>query len=70
MAETITKETIREGHKMNILHGPKKGKKLILLVVGNYFTPNLSNVACMQFVRSNNNGRSRIDITCQRNLLF
>jgi len=47
MARTIAEETIREGHKMNISHEPKKGKKLILLVVGSYFTDNLSNVACM-----------------------
>jgi len=46
----------------------KKRRKLIPLVVGNYFTHNPSNVACMQIMRYNNNGRSRTSITCQCNL--
>ncbi len=68
MAETITRETKREGQKMYNLQEPKKRRKLVLLVVGSYLTHDPSNVACMQIVRSNSNGRFRTNITCQRNL--
>jgi hypothetical protein len=74
MAGTITGETKREGQKERpkdvqpARTKKKEGRELVLLVVGNYFTHNLSNVVCIQIVRFNNNERSRISITCQRNL--
>jgi hypothetical protein len=37
-------------------HEPKKGKELILFAVGSYLTHDLSNVACMQMMSSNNMG--------------
>ncbi len=39
-------------------------------MVGNYFTHNPSNVANMQTMRSNNNGRFRIGIAYQTNVLI
>jgi hypothetical protein len=71
MVRTIARETKREGQKMNNLHElKKKGKELIPLVVGSYFTHNPSNVTCMQIMRSNSNGRFRTSITCQHNFPF
>jgi hypothetical protein len=62
-------ETKREGQKMNHPQEPKKGSELVLLVIGSYLTHNPSNVICMQ-MRSNNNGRFKTSITCQRSLPF
>jgi hypothetical protein len=73
MAKTITKETKREAKerlKDTQLARTKKGRKLVPFMVGSYFTHNLFNVANMQIMGSNSNGRSRINITCQHNLPF
>jgi len=50
--------------------GVKEGKELVPLMVESYFTHNLSNVICMQVVRSNNNRRPRTSISHQHNLPF
>jgi hypothetical protein len=63
MAKTITGEIKREGQKTHNPQEPKKGKKLVLLVVGSYLAHNLSNVAFMQIMRSNSNGRFKTSIT-------
>jgi len=47
--------------------GTKKRKELVFFVVGSYFTHDPSNVVDMQIMGSNNNGRSKISITCQHN---
>ncbi len=47
----------KKGQKDAQPAGTKEGKELIPLVVGNYLTHSLSNVTCMQIVRSNNNRR-------------
>jgi hypothetical protein len=61
MAETITRETKREGQKKvkryTTHRNQKKRRELIPFVVGNYLTHGPSTVACMQVVRSNRNGR-------------
>jgi len=72
MVGTIIGETKREGQrkvKRCTTHKNPK-KKLVPLVVGSYFTHSPSNVACMQIIRSNNNGRSRTNINYQCNLPF
>jgi len=43
----------------------KEGRKLVLLMVGRYFTHKPSIV-----VRSNSNRRYKISISCQHNVLF
>jgi hypothetical protein len=63
VARTITRKTKREGQNTNNLQEPKKGRELVPLMVGSYFIHNSSNVACMQIVRSNRNGKSRTSIT-------
>jgi hypothetical protein len=60
----------KKGQKMHNLKGPKKARKLISFMVGNYFTHNSSNVTNMQIMRSNSNGKSRINIACQSNFPF
>jgi hypothetical protein len=64
MAGTFIGEIKTEGQRTHNPHEPKKGRELILLVVGSYFTHNPSNVTYMQIVISNSNGRSRTNITC------
>jgi hypothetical protein len=71
MVETITWEIKKEGQKRpkdTQLARTKKGKKLVSLVVGTYFTHGSSNVTYMQIMRFNSNGRFRTSITRQRNL--
>ncbi len=68
MAGTMARETKREGQKRHSPWEPKKRKILVPLVVGSYFTQSPSNVAYMQIVISNSNGRSRTNITRQCNL--
>jgi len=46
----------------------KKKRELVPLVVGSYFTHGPSNVAYMQIVKSNSNGRPRTSITRECNL--
>ncbi len=74
MVKTIIGETKREGQKEAKKHtthkNQRKGRKLILFVVGSYLTHSPSNVACMQIMKFNNNGRSRTSIICQYNLPF
>jgi hypothetical protein len=74
MVGTITRETKREGPRKTkgrtICRNQKKGKELILLVVGSYFTHSPSNVICMQIMRSNSSGRFITNIIRQRNLLI
>jgi len=73
MVGTITREVKREGQKKAKRHNPQeveKGKELVPLMVGKYFTHSPSNVACMQIVKYNNNGRSKTNIACQCNLPF
>jgi hypothetical protein len=48
----------------------KKGKELVSLMVGSYLTHNPSNVAFMQIVKSNSNGRFRTSVTCQHNFFL
>ncbi len=60
----------KKGQKMYSPKGPKRKKKLVSLMVGNYFTHNPSNVANMQKMKSNNNKRFRTSIACQSNLPF
>jgi hypothetical protein len=48
----------------------KKARKLIPLMVQSYLTHGPSNVANMQIVRFNSNGRSRTSITYQHNIFF
>ncbi len=73
MAGTITWKTKGKA-KARPKHVPpartKEGRDLVplVVVVGSYLTHNLSNVACMQIVRSNSNRRSRTSISCQGNL--
>ncbi len=50
--------------------GTKERRKLVLLVVRNYFTHSPFNVACMQIVRFNSNWRFRTNIPHQHNLPF
>ncbi len=58
----------KKGQNMNSPQEPEKGRDLVPLVVGSYTTPLMSsNVAQMQIVRSNSNGRSRTSITYQHN---
>ncbi len=72
MAGTIPGETKRgrpkKGQKMHSPKGPKKGRKLVSFMIGSHFTHDLSNVTNMQIVKYNSSGRSRTNITCQRNL--
>jgi hypothetical protein len=71
MAKTIkwkTKRRAKERPKEVQPEGTKEGRGLILLVVRNYFTYNLSNVANMRIVKSNNNRRCRTNISHQHNL--
>jgi len=70
MAKTIIGEIKKEGQKMQNPQKPEKGRELIPLMVGSYFTHDPSNVTCMQIVRSNSNGRSKTNIACQHNLPF
>ncbi len=57
----------KKGQKM-YNQEPKKGEKLVPLMIGSYLTHNPFNVTYIQIVRSNNNGRSRKNITYQCNL--
>jgi hypothetical protein len=74
MVGTIVGETKREGQrkaKRCTCHKNKiKGKKLVLLVVGSYFIHSPFNVACMQIMKSNNNGKFRTNINYQHNFPF
>ncbi len=71
MVKTITRKTKMEGQrkaKKRTAHkNQKKGRELIPLMVGSYLTHDPSNVAYMQIVSLNNNGRSRTNITRQHN---
>jgi hypothetical protein len=58
----------KKGQKTHRSQELKKVEKLILLVVGNYFTHNPFNVTCMQIVIFNNNERSKTSIIRQCNL--
>jgi hypothetical protein len=55
---------------MHNLQEPKKGRKLVPLMVRNYLIHDPSNVTYMQILRFNINGRSRTSITRQHNLLL
>jgi len=72
MVGTIKEDTKKEGQreaKRRTTHmNQEKGRELVPLVVGGNFTHTPCNVACMQIVRFNSNGRSRTSITCQCNL--
>jgi hypothetical protein len=74
MAKTIIGETKKEGQrkakrrKTCKNQKKRKGRKLVFLMVGSYFTHYPSNVACMQIVKSNSNGRFKTSITLQHNL--
>jgi hypothetical protein len=73
MVKTITRKKkgkAKERPKNVQPVGTKEGRKLILLVVGSYFTHNPFNVTCMQIMKSNSNRRSRTNISCQCNLLL
>ncbi len=71
MVGTIIRETKREGQRKakrcTTPMNQKKGEKVILLVVGSYLTHVPSNVTYMQIMRFNSNGRSKTNITRQRN---
>ncbi len=68
MAKIIARETKRrrskKGQETHNRKGPKRGRGPISLAVGSYFTHGPSNVTCMQIVRFNSTGRSKINITC------
>jgi hypothetical protein len=71
MIETImpkTKGKAKKRSKEAHQRGIKEGRELVPLMVESYFTHNLSNVICMQIVRSNNNRRPKTSISYQRNL--
>jgi hypothetical protein len=71
MVGIITRETKKEGQrkaKRCTTCKPKKGRELIPLVVGSYFTHGPPNVACTQIMGFNSNGRSKTSIVCQCNL--
>jgi len=68
MVETITGEGQRKAKRLTNCGNQKKGKKLIPLMVGSYFTHGPFNVASMQIVKSNSNGRSKTSIAHQHNL--
>jgi hypothetical protein len=73
MAETITRKTkgkAKEKPKDTQPARTKEGRELVPFVVGSYFTHNLFNIVYMQIMKSNNNRRSRTNISCQRNLPF
>jgi hypothetical protein len=71
MAGTITRETKNEGkkkgQKTHNSQEPKKGKKLVLIMIRSYFTHGPFNVTYMQIMKSNNNGRFKTSITYQCN---
>jgi hypothetical protein len=56
-----TKERLKDMYPTRI----KEGRELVPLMIGNYLTYNPSNVTHMQIVRSNNNRRSRTNISRQ-----
>jgi hypothetical protein len=72
MAGTIKEETKKEGQRkakrLTTGRNQDKGREPVPLLVGSNLTCGLSNVDCMQIVRSNNNGRFRTSITCQCNI--
>jgi hypothetical protein len=73
MAGTITWETKKEGQRKTKRHTAYKNTKKRERVSPSRggkkpFHPRPSNVACMQIVRFNNNGRSKTSITNQYNL--
>jgi hypothetical protein len=73
MVGTITRKTkgrAKKRPKDVQLVGTKEGRELIPLMVGIFFTHNLSNVAYMHIMRFNNNRRPRTSIFCQHNLPF
>jgi len=65
MVGTITQKT--KGKAKEKLYaqpvGTKEGRELVPLLVGSYLTQNPSNVTNMQIVRSNNNRRSKTNIS-------
>jgi hypothetical protein len=74
IVRTITRETKRGGQRKAkgciTYKNQKKRRELIPLVVGTYLTHNPYNVTYMQIMKSNNNGRSKTNITQQHNLPF
>jgi hypothetical protein len=82
MVRTITGEIKKEGQrkaKRRTTHKIqkklkkrkiKKRRKLVPLMVGSYLSHGPFNVACMQIMRSNSNGGSKINITRQCNLFL
>jgi hypothetical protein len=62
------REGQRNGQTMRRHIGTKLGRELVPLLAGSYLTHRLSNVACMQMVRSNGNKRPTTSISCQSNL--
>jgi hypothetical protein len=61
---------LKKSQKTHNLKGPKKGRKLVFLVVGSYFTHGPFNVTYMQIVGFNSSGRFKTNITCQCNILL
>jgi hypothetical protein len=59
-----------KGQKANNRKNQKKGRELVLYLVGSYFTHSTSNVAYIQIMKSNSIGRYKTSITCQSNLPF
>jgi hypothetical protein len=73
MVGTITRKTKKKANERPKDKQPaktKKRKKLVPLMVGNYFTHGPSNVTCMQIMKFNTNGRFRTSITYQHNLFL
>jgi hypothetical protein len=73
MVKTIARKTKGQGQrkaKRCVTRKNQKGRKLIPLVVGSYFTHSLSNVTRMQIVKSNSNRRSRTNILANTIFLF
>jgi hypothetical protein len=69
MVRTITQKTkckAKEKPKDALPPGTEERRELVPLMVGSYLTHSLSNVTCMQSVRSNNNRRSTTSISQAR----
>ncbi len=71
MIRTITCKTkgkVKEMPKDTQHARTKEGRKLVLLMVGSYFTQNPSNVVYNQIMKFNNNRQPKTNISHQSNL--
>jgi hypothetical protein len=71
MVKTITQKTKGKAKERPKDVQPariKERRELVPLVVGSYLTHSLSNVVCIQIMKSNNNRSFKTSISCQCNL--